>query len=1231
MLDLNLAFRRITSNLALNLIVFISMAVAVLVISSSPIYLDSIDRQSLRSELKDYLSNHSEVELNINVDYPFMPINNQDIAKIDSFVRDSLQSLFKISTADIQRQIKTDLFEFDIPEQSSSSQLNRMIRPTNQGYFLNVSEFDDHVIYTKGSGFSGSQNRSYIPVAVEAGSAQEFDLNVGSIITAFPAFGANTRSHLSQSRRMFNTGHTDNTVTVKVVGIFESRDVNDPFWRGDIDKYMSPYPPIETGSGLFRDGIGIRSQDVRPYLVLMVDHNVLTGQLGAKYNGTVGESRWNMLVPPEVARNGSRRFISESLSELSSEIVSRLSGSSVRSSLNLILNESKRQHLSMYTPLLILSSVMVLGIYIFIFVVSIYVVRNRSQDSVLMWRRGFSVKGPLSYYFAEGLVFFMISVGVFPFLAFPFVSLLGLIPPFNSVTGNELLPVQLFPDPFIYAAVSGILNLVVYVSAGLIAWNSQIKLKDYDGIRVQRKPFFQRYYLDYALLICSLILIWELRINSTVLDRNKLGEEGINEFLMISPFIFLLSVSLVFFRLFPQVLRFLSGESKTLLYVVGYIFALAMGFTSIVNVYIESDTRWLFITLSVGVLIVSLVVFRLSQSLKTDIVAVLISISSALIPFIYGPDDMELFSYEVSRGFFVVPIMMFVFLIVQIGYSKSPLWFYLVFRNFARDSGRYIWVILLLAITSGILVFATTLSMTITRSNLEKALYKIGSDGRITLSNDQFYRSNYSLKNHQDKLIGNTRVATVTRIMRTDSKAGSTKLGHKFEFMAFDPTINNSWSRPDFSEQPMESILNKLNPFSADHQLVIPVTATHIGVNLKFDNNYPNITTKIGLIDNKGKTFNLSLGRINSTDWTKAIVELPDDVSGPLKLLSIYISEPGFGPSGTSGGMEISDLFYVIDQAELTVEEFNEFGRWAIIPSSVLSSDNMSILKNGGVKFNFGKHMNSSVRGIYWSEIGEFIPVIASNDFLRQTGLSIGDYSVIEIDNSIVIVKIVDRINFFATITTIENSFLLADLDTTMFHLNLVKVNSADLVNELLFTLKSDYSVADNARSGLSLRGSELLLLSEEIADLKGDVFLSVGLNILIYSIILITIFLACMGYLIHIVCNYRAYQRYFASLRMVGISKTQLYSSLITENLFLVFLGFIIGFWTGIEMCSHMVSSVVLPSDGKMVIPSPIVSVDWMVIGASFSFFIVVFAIIVLITAWKYSISNLGILSRTE
>ena len=122
------------------------------------------------------------------------------------------------------------------------------------------------------------------------------------------------------------------------------------------------------------------------------------------------------------------------------------------------------------------------------------------------------------------------------------------------------------------------------------------------------------------------------------------------------------------------------------------------------------------------------------------------------------------------------------------------------------------WIIILLAISSGILVFGTTLSLTMTRSMKESVLHQIGTDGRITSSLDQFYRPNYSLEKHRQKLMANSEVGTITRAMRTKANTGSTPSGYKFQLLAFDRESEALWSRSDYSSKPMESVLGKLIP-----------------------------------------------------------------------------------------------------------------------------------------------------------------------------------------------------------------------------------------------------------------------------------------------------------------------------------------------------------------------------------------------------------------------------------
>ena len=91
-----------------------------------------------------------------------------------------------------------------------------------------------------------------------------------------------------------------------------------------------------------------------------------------------------------------------------------------------------------------------------------------------------------------------------------------------------------------------------------------------------------------------------MELNARVLASGQGEDREINELLLISPILFLLSVVLIFFRLFPQIIRFVSGESKVLIYWIGYVLVIMLGTTSLVNILTNDVDRPEFVVASFG-------------------------------------------------------------------------------------------------------------------------------------------------------------------------------------------------------------------------------------------------------------------------------------------------------------------------------------------------------------------------------------------------------------------------------------------------------------------------------------------------------------------------------------------------------------------------------------------------------------------------------------------------------
>ena len=62
------------------------------------------------------------------------------------------------------------------------------------------------------------------------------------------------------------------------------------------------------------------------------------------------------------------------------------------------------------------------------------------------------------------------------------------------------------------------------------------------------------------------ILFWELQARGELVSGSLFGEQDVNEALLIAPVLFLVAVGLMFFRIFPMFIRYVSGESLGLVH-----------------------------------------------------------------------------------------------------------------------------------------------------------------------------------------------------------------------------------------------------------------------------------------------------------------------------------------------------------------------------------------------------------------------------------------------------------------------------------------------------------------------------------------------------------------------------------------------------------------------------------------------------------------------------------------
>ena len=213
-------------------------------------------------------------------------------------------------------------------------------------------------------------------------------------------------------------------------------------------------------------------------------------------------------------------------------------------------------------PLFALMFLMVGIALYYLVIVSTMVVERQAGEIALLKSRGASVSQIMTVYFVEGLVITIAASILGPLLAALSIRFLGPTPPFQELSGGELL------DTTISAAAVGMAVLGAFLALAATLWpayrssgKSIIHFKQ-SVARPDQQPVFLKYYMDLGLLCVGAFAFYQLRQRGSVVTEGLFGDLSADPLLLISPGLFMVMIALVFLRLFPLALGVLAWLVK---------------------------------------------------------------------------------------------------------------------------------------------------------------------------------------------------------------------------------------------------------------------------------------------------------------------------------------------------------------------------------------------------------------------------------------------------------------------------------------------------------------------------------------------------------------------------------------------------------------------------------------------------------------------------------------------
>ena len=742
--------------------------------------------------------------------------------------------------------------------------------------------------------------------------------------------------------------------------------------------------------------------------------------------------------------------------------------------------------------------------------------------------------------------------------------------------------------------------------------------------RPAREPFFHRYYLDVALLLVGALVFWELRSRGTLVSGGLFSDVAVNEALLFAPVLFLITVALAFMRLFPLAVRYIAGESVSLVHfaALGTVAALGPLLAALAVSGGQGDPWVLQFALALGLGAAywwTVPAVDAGHDGKRLRLGAGLAAQGALVGLYLWTDPVGAGdALEVARGCAIALVPgQVLYMVLRAATRRAPAWFSLGIWHMARNPLQYSWLVLLMVLVTGLAVLSTTVGGTLDVSQRDRVHYQSAADIRVTGIPGDLAPGTAALKRRYSEISG---VTGVSMMLREQGTLGSSGRGATFEMIGLEaqdlPFM--MWYRDDFSDRDLPALMQSLRTASLVAPLDIPQEATAVGLYANPDGAYPNMFVWMIVEDANGLLTTITFGRIGPPGWNLMRAAIPDRARHPLRLVSIQIYEPAFGPTGTPGAVTFDDLHAVVGATgegeepwlggrEVVIEDFEGRMSWVALPAAALATTDLSVTSayfyagTRSVRFEFGKDTDRGIRGFYYSPTGGPVPVVASETLSIAAGAGIGTEMVVSVEGRLLPVRVVDTARYFPTADPSRGGFMLADLDALLQHLRMVSPTARVIPNEILITHAPGAGDAV-VESLVSLVGRaapvRLYSRDEGLAAIRLDPLISAGWRAVGIISVAVIAFVASLGYATYLLALAARSRGEMATLRSIGVSARQMLGLLALEHLTIVALGLGLGAWAGFQMTRMMVSAVSVTEDGSAVLPPFVLVTDWTVLG---------------------------------
>ncbi len=538
----------------------------------------------------------------------------------------------------------------------------------------------------------------------------------------------------------------------------------------------------------------------------------------------------------------------------------------------------------------------------------------------------------------------------------------------------------------------------------------------------------------------------------------------------------------------------------------------------------------------------------------------------------------------------------------------APIWATLGLWKLSRAPYQYAWPILLLVLGSGLGVLAGTLAETLELSSQQRIQYETASD---------FHVENFTATGGIDgptfnELRAIPGVDSAALGLKTKGRLGTTGEGHEFDMFAVDPIgfAGVSWFRDDFSDVALSPLLDSIYVPDRAPPVALPDEASAIGMWTRLDPPSPNLFLWVVIQDANGRSSTVTLGPIQGPEWGYQSAAVPDRIARPARIASILVFEPAAGDGGTPTTFYFDDLEATVgqvggDDLKQVIVPFETRSDWATLATSegldtvfTLEPEPPGLGLDPGESIGrmaLGRGLDGGVRGIYRAVASDAFPAIASESFLAETGLRVGEPFVSRVFGVFTPLVIVNTVEYFPTLDPGRGGFVITDYAAISDFLESRGESFPTGSDEIYFvTEEEDFSkiiAAVRARTSGVLRVVDIESLT---ARSLVDPLAVAGWRGMAAIALIGTFAIAGLGYITYLGSYITRGRLESAQLSVLGMSRGAYLRTIATEHLIVGAIGLSLGTVTGLIMTSVAVDAISHTESGGRLIPPFVLSTDW-------------------------------------